>query len=142
MSNYRFVELQKESASYADKLHFEVKVSREEIDRFDTGEYAPEKVHLMFSLRVNGVPQACYTAPHETKFGPEGAVARAGDLWLSQAAWDAIKTALEKAKANPEYAAQEIAKAAAEKQAAEVDAKYRAHRKAVEDMMTLNGKTY
>lgn len=142
MSNYRFVELQKESANYAGILELEVKVNREELDRFDTGEYTPEKIHLMFSLKANGVAQACYTAPHETKFGPEGAVARAGDLWLSQAAWDVIKPALDRARANPEYVAQEEAKAAAEKQAAEVDTKYRAHRKAVEDMMTLNGKTY
>lgn len=144
MAAYRYITLATETVAWTGSSGTEMKVEialrREESDYFGNGEWKPTSNALAVTTttHIGGKVDQSSDWLRSVEGRTDGIVASIGKVGIRAPQLALIKAAYAAINARPELVALRAAKAAGD--VAERD--YQAHAKAVDDMMTLNGRTY
>lgn len=107
-------------------------------DLFDNGEYTRKGLSIHTFATVNGKDE-----PHVYSIGmlgkrPDTLVAKIGRIGLDQSKLEMVNATLTEIESHPEWQALQAARAAGEK----VRREYAADQRRLDNMMTLNGRSY
>jgi len=144
MAAYEYNTLATETVAWKSQsgvaIEVVISLKEETSDYFGTGEYKRTRDGLSIEMtNVVGGAKDCGVWIKSAPAGlPAGIVAVIGKVGLTAERKAEIEAAYAKIEANPEWVSLQQAK----KAGMEADRAYEAHVKAVDDMMTLGGKTY
>ena len=144
MADYRYITLATETITWAAasgaELRIEMALVREESDYFGNGDYKASRDALAINTKsyIAGKRDSERDWIRPVAGRKDGVVASFGAIGIRQPQLDDVKAARARLEAHPEWAA----KVEAKKRGEQADRVYRAHVKAVESAMTLNGRSY
>lgn len=144
MAAYRYITLATETVAWAAasgaELKVEIALRREESDYFGNGDWKPTRDCLAVTTTtyVGGKADQSRDWLRHLKGRTDGLVASIGKVGIRAPQLALIETAYAAIKAHPDMVARQAAKAAGDV----AEREYQAHVKAVDDMMTLKGRTY